>query len=196
MIIRVLDVLFSVLGMLILSPILVFVAFLIKIESKGPVFYKQIRVGKNNIEFKLLKFRSMYLYSDQKGLITVGKRDARVTNIGRFIRKSKIDELPQLFNVLKGEMSIVGPRPEVRKYVDLYSESQRKVLTVKPGITDYASVKFKDENAMLEDIVNPEEFYIDIIMPQKLKLNLIYINNSSVLNYLKIIILTFKSVFK
>ncbi|NMB65527.1 MAG: sugar transferase, partial [Spirochaetes bacterium] len=167
--IRFFDILFSLIGLILLSPIFVIVAIAIKIDSKGPIFYRQQRIGKNGVKFSLLKFRSMFTESDKKGLITIGNNDSRITSIGRFIRKYKIDELPQLINVLNGSMSLVGPRPEVSKYVELYNDYQRKVLSIKPGITDFASIYFKNENEILESKKNPEEYYIKYLIPQKIR---------------------------
>lgn len=194
--IRFFDFFFTVLGLIILSPLFLIVAIWIKLDSNGPVFYKQTRVGRNNKDFKLLKFRSMVTDADKKGLITVGGRDPRVTQSGYFIRKYKLDELPQLLNVLIGDMSLVGPRPEVRKYVDLYNETQRKVLSVKPGITDYASIEYIDENEILGKAENPENVYIEQIMPEKIKYNMKYIQNRSVKEYFKIIFLTIGKIVK
>ncbi len=194
--IRFFDFFFTVLGLIILSPLFLIVAIWIKLDSSGPVFYRQTRVGKNNKDFKLLKFRSMVTDSDKKGLITVGGRDPRVTKSGYFIRKYKLDELPQLINVLKNDMSLVGPRPEVRKYVDLYNEIQRMVLSVKPGITDYASIEYIDENEILGKAENPEKVYIEQIMPEKILYNMKYIQNRSVKEYFKIIFLTIGKIVK
>lgn len=194
--IRFFDFFFTVLGLIILSPLFLIVAIWIKLDSSGPVFYKQTRVGRNNKDFKLLKFRSMVTDADKKGLITVGGRDPRVTKSGYLIRKYKLDELPQLLNVLIGDMSLVGPRPEVRKYVDLYNETQRKVLSVKPGITDYASIEYIDENEILGKAENPEKVYIEHIMPEKIKYNMKYIQNRSVKEYFKIIFLTIGEIVK
>jgi len=194
--IRFFDFFFTVLGLIILSPLFLIVAIWIKLDSSGPVFYRQTRVGRNNKDFKLLKFRSMVTDADKKGLITVGGRDPRVTKSGYLIRKYKLDELPQLLNVLIGDMSLVGPRPEVRKYVDLYNETQRKVLSVKPGITDYASIEYIDENEILGRAENPEKVYIEHIMPEKIKYNMKYIQNRSVKEYFKIIFLTIGKIVK
>lgn len=194
--IRFFDVVFSVLGIVFLSPLLIIVYIMIIIESKGGGFYTQQRVGLNGIDFKLIKFRSMAVGSDKKGLITIGGNDTRITNIGLFIRKFKIDELPQLFNVLVGDMSIVGPRPEVSKYVDLYSKDQRKILNTKPGITDYASIEYVNENEILGATLEPDKVYIQEIMPAKIKLNIKYIENKGLKEYFKIIILTFYKIIQ
>jgi len=193
--IRLFDILLSILGLIILSPFLVLLSIAIVIESKGGIFYKQTRVGKNNKDFKLYKFRSMQSGSDKKGLLTVGDNDSRITKVGKFIRKYKLDEFAQLLNVLKGDMSLVGPRPEVRKYVDLYNQEQLKVLSVKPGITDYASIEYKDENEILAKSENPEKAYIEEVMPHKLELNMKFINERSLYNYFKIIFLTIFRIF-
>lgn len=190
--IRLFDTVISIFGLILLSPIFMIIILLIKIDSKGPVFYKQIRVGKKGIDFELFKFRSMYLKSDIAGLLTVGQNDSRITKIGSFLRKYKFDELPQLINVLLGEMSLVGPRPEVHKYVDLYTEYQKKILIVKPGITDYASIAYRNENSLLENSENPEEYYIQHVLPEKIKLNMKFIENRSIFEYFKLIFLTFK----
>lgn len=188
--IRFFDVLFSFLGLLILLPFFILIYIAICLESKGGGFYKQRRVGLNGKEFNLYKFRSMRIGSDKKGLITVGGRDPRITKSGYFIRKYKLDELPQLYNVLIGDMSLVGPRPEVKKYVELYSEEQRKVLSIRPGITDYASIEYADENELLGKADNPDQVYIEQIMPQKIRYNMKYINNRTLKEYFKIIFLT------
>ena len=188
--IRFFDFILSLVGLVVLAPIFIVLAIWIKIDSTGPVFYKQVRVGQNGIDFGLFKFRSMVVDADKKGLITVGGRDPRITRSGYFIRKYKLDELPQLINVLVGDMSLVGPRPEVRKYVDLYTDEQQKVLSVKPGITDYASIEYMDENEILGKSSDPEKTYIEEIMPEKIKDNMKYINNKSLFEYFKIILLT------
>ena len=185
--IRIFDFLFSFLGLILLSPFFLLIAFFIKISSSGPVLYKQSRIGLNGKEFKVFKFRSMRLNSDKLGLITVGGRDPRVTPIGYYLRKYKLDELPQLINVLIGDMSLVGPRPEVKKYVDLYTQDQRKVLTIRPGITDWASIYYRDENKILGKSTDPEKDYIEKVMPDKLNYNLVYIQKYGVLEYFKII---------
>ena len=188
--IRFFDFILSLVGLVVLAPIFIMLAIWIKIDSKGPVFYKQVRVGQNGINFGLFKFRSMVVDADKKGLITVGGRDPRITRSGYFIRKYKLDELPQLINVLVGDMSLVGPRPEVRKYVNLYTDEQQKVLSVKPGITDYASIEYMDENEILGKSSDPEKTFIEEIMPEKIKYNMKYISNKSLFEYFKIILLT------
>ena len=192
--IRLLDIIASICGLIILSPLFIILGIWIKLDSKGPVFYKQIRVGQYGKDFALYKFRSMRVGADKKGLITVGGKDNRITKVGYFIRKYKLDEFPQLLNVLKGDMSLVGPRPEVRKYVDLYTDEQKKVLSVRPGITDYASIEYVDENEILGKAEDPDKTYIEVIMPDKIKYNMKYINNRSVIEYIKVIFLTFKSI--
>lgn len=193
--IRFFDILFSLIGIIVLLPLFIIIGIAIKLDSKGPIIYRQQRVGKNGKSFSLLKFRSMYTDSDKKGLITIGAKDTRITRVGQFIRKYKLDELPQLINVLNGSMSIVGPRPEVNKYVDLYNDYQRRVLSVKPGITDFASIYFRNENEILENKSNPEDYYIKYLIPQKIRLNLVYIKNYNVKTYFLIILKTIKSVF-
>lgn len=190
---RIFDLFFSFFGLVILSPFFIIIGLLIVIDSRGGFFYKQVRVGKDNKDFYLFKFRSMSTDADKKGLLTVGGRDNRITRMGYFIRKYKLDELPQLLNVFIGDMSLVGPRPEVRKYVDLYSEKQKKVLGVKPGITDYASIEYSNENELLGKAENPEQVYINEIMPAKLILNMKYIAEKSIITDLKII---FKTIGK
>jgi lipopolysaccharide/colanic/teichoic acid biosynthesis glycosyltransferase len=190
MIKRFFDILFSSIGLIISLPVFIILAFAISLESRGGIFYRQERIGKNFKPFKLYKFRSMYSGSDKKGLLTVGEKDTRITKTGYFIRKYKLDELAQLINVLKGDMSLVGPRPEVKKYVELYNDEQKKVLLVKPGITDYASIEYFNENKLLENSPNPEKTYIEEIMPHKLSLNLKYIQEQSLLTDVKIILKT------
>ncbi len=191
---RLFDILFAGIGLIVLSPLLAVLYLLVCIESPGGGFYRQKRVGKNGKDFWLYKFRSMRKGADKKGLITVGGHDSRITHTGYFIRKYKLDELPQLFNVLRGDMSLVGPRPEVRKYVDMYTSEQRKVLSVRPGITDYASIEYADENVILGQSANPDKTYIEQIMPDKIRLNMKYIANHSIGEYFKIIFLTFKKI--
>jgi lipopolysaccharide/colanic/teichoic acid biosynthesis glycosyltransferase len=192
---RLFDIFFSIIGLLCISPVLLVLAILISLDSKGGIFYKQVRIGKNLAPFKLFKFRSMHTNADKKGLLTVGHKDSRITKIGYYIRKYKLDELPQLINVLIGDMSFVGPRPEVEKYVKLYNQEQLNVFKVKPGITDWASIKYVHENEILAKSNDPEKTYIDEIMPAKLKLNLDYANNNNVWIDIKIILLTIKAIF-
>lgn len=187
---RFIDIVASGLGLLVLSPVFLILAVWIKLDSKGPVFYRQVRVGKNNQDFRIYKFRSMQVGADKGSLITIGGRDPRVTVSGYYIRKYKLDELAQLINVFNGDMSLVGPRPEVRRYVNLYDEEQKKVLAVRPGITDYASIEYMDENVLLERSDNPDMTYIKDIMPEKIRLNMRYINNPTLIEYFKIIFLT------
>lgn len=189
---RLFDVVCSFFGLLVLFPLFVFLSLWVGLGSKGGVFYKQKRVGRFNKDFTLYKFRSMRVGSDKKGLLTIGGKDSRVTKAGFFIRKYKLDELPQLLNVLKGDMSFVGPRPEVRKYVDMYTERQLKVLDVRPGITDLASIKYRNENDLLADADNPEQYYIDVVMQDKLALNLQYIETRSFFGDIKLI---FRTIF-
>jgi len=196
MIKRLFDIFFSLLGLIILLPILLVIAICIKLESKGSIFYRQTRVGKNSQDFKIFKFRTMFIGSDKKGLLTLGDNDSRVTKVGYFLRKYKLDEMPQLINVLQGSMSFVGPRPEVRKYVNHYSTDDLEILQVKPGITDYASIAFRDEAELLKDTDYPEKLYIDDIMPKKIALNKKYIANPSVFIDIKIILKTFLSILK
>jgi lipopolysaccharide/colanic/teichoic acid biosynthesis glycosyltransferase len=187
---RLFDIISSLAGLIILSPFLFIISLCVLFGSRGGIFYRQVRVGKKGKDFLLWKFRTMKPDSDKKGLLTVGGRDPRVTGIGYFLRKYKLDELPQLLNVLSGEMSLVGPRPEVRKYVDMYSPEQLKVLEVKPGITDYASIEYSKENELLAKSSDPEKTYIEEIMPAKLKLNMKYIEEKSFWTDLKIIFRT------
>ena len=196
MIKRIFDFALSLLGIIILLPLFAIISLLIIFDSPGGILYLQTRVGKNNKDFKLFKFRTMKTDSDKKGLLTVGNTDSRITHTGLWLRKYKLDELPQLVNVLLGNMSLVGPRPEVRKYVELYSSEQKKVLSVKPGITDNASIEYADENELLSKQAEPENFYISEVMPAKLKINLEYISNQSVVEDFQIILKTFFRIFK
>ena len=188
--IRLSDFVLSFICLVIISPILLLIGIAVKLTSKGPVLFKQVRVGKYGNDFTLLKFRTMQVNADNKGLLTVGGRDARITPLGYYLRKFKIDELPQIINVLKGEMSIVGPRPEVRRYVDLYNQEQRKVLKVLPGITDYASIAYRNENELLAGAADPEYLYIHEIMPRKIELNATFITNRNIKEYFSIIFKT------
>ena len=194
--IRFFDILFSIIGLVLLSPLFTVLYLLIRIESQGGGFYSQERIGKNGKPFKLFKFRSMRIGSDKKGLITIGEKDNRITKTGFILRKYKLDELPQLWNVFIGDMSLVGPRPEVKKYTDLYTEEQKQVLQVKPGITDWASIKYVDENKILGESKNPDDAYVNLIMPNKIKLNMVYIQHQTLGEYFKIIFTTFKEIVR
>ena len=194
--IRFCDIVFSWFGLLLLSPLFLIVALWIELDDPGPVFYRQQRVGKNGKDFGLLKFRSMRVGADKMSLITIGDRDPRVTRAGYYIRKYKLDELPQLWNVLIGDMSLVGPRPEVRRYVDLYTPEQRKVLSVRPGITDHASIEYIDENRLLAQSADPDKTYIEEVIPAKIALNMRYINHQTIGEYFKIIFLTFVKIIR
>ena len=192
---RIFDITLSLFGLIILLPFMLIIAILIKIDSKGSVFFKQIRVTKNGKEFKIFKYRTMRVGSDKYSQITVGKDD-RITKIGSFLRKYKLDEIPQLINVLIGDMSLVGPRPEVPKYVALYTDEQKEILKVRAGITDYASIEFSDENDLLASEEEPEKAYIEKIMPKKIELNKKYLSEISILTDIKIILLTIKKILK
>lgn len=194
--IRFCDIVLSCLGLLLLSPLFVVVAVWIVIDNPGPVFYRQMRVGKDGRDFGLLKFRSMRIGADKESLITIGEHDARITRAGYYIRKYKLDELPQLWNVLTGDMSLVGPRPEVRRYVDMYTDEQRQVLTVRPGITDYASIEYIDENRILAQAEDPDRTYIEEILPAKIALNMRYIKHQTLGEYMKIIFLTLAKIIR
>lgn len=191
---RLFDIVFCLCGLTILAPVFIIIAIIIKLSSKGPVFYVQKRVGQYNIDFSLLKFRTMSIGADKSGLLTVGSKDSRITSVGYFLRKYKLDELPQLINVLLGNMSLVGPRPEVRKYVDLYNQEQAEILNVKPGITDYASIEYFEENDLLAKSDNPEQTYIEKILPSKITLNKKYISKSGIMTDVKILYLTLKKI--
>lgn len=188
---RIFDIVASGLGLLAFSPIFIILAIWIKLDSKGPIFYRQVRVGRHNKDFRIFKFRSMRVGSDKGSLVTIGGRDPRITRSGYFIRKFKLDELPQLINVFIGDMSLVGPRPEVRHYVDYWTEEQMHVLDVRPGITDPASIKFRNENELLETAEDPEKYYIEVIMQEKIKLYLEYVKKTSFWYDIKLIFKTF-----
>ena len=193
---RVFDILFSLTVLVFFLPFGLVISILILLSSKGGIFYKQTRIGKNKKPFSLLKFRSMKIESDKQGKLTVGMNDKRITKIGVFIRKYKLDEFPQFINVLKGDMSIVGPRPEVEEYVNLYSEKELKILDVKPGITDYASLEYFRENELLAKSKDPEKTYINEIMPNKIALNYKYLKNPTLLHDFKIIFKTILKIIK
>lgn len=193
---RLFDIIASGCGLLFLSPLLLCVAIWIKWDSEGPVFFRQVRVGRYNKDFRIFKFRSMRIGSDKGSLVTIGGRDSRVTRSGYFIRKYKIDELPQLINVFIGDMSLVGPRPEVRHYVNYWTTEQMHVLDVRPGITDPASIKYRNENELLEKADDPERFYIEVIMQEKIRLYLEYVKNASLGYDIQLIFQTFWAIFK
>jgi lipopolysaccharide/colanic/teichoic acid biosynthesis glycosyltransferase len=193
---RLIDLTISLIGLILLAPLLILVGLAIKITSPGPIFFRQNRVGKEGKVFKIFKFRTMYTIQPKKSLlITTSDKDPRITFIGSILRKFKLDEIPQLLNVLSGDMSLVGPRPEVEKYVQFYTPEQRKVFSVKPGVTDYASLKYFNENNILSTKDHPEEFYIENIMQDKLSMNINYINESSVYKDLQVIYKTIKRLF-
>ena len=191
---RFFDIIASGCGLLVLSPILLIMAIWIEWDSKGPVFYRQVRVGRHNKDFRILKFRSMRVGADKGSLVTIGGRDPRITRSGYFIRKYKLDEFPQLINVFKGEMSLVGPRPEVRHYVDYWTAEQMHVLDVRPGITDPASIKFRNENELMEKAENPEDYYINVIMQEKIRLYLEYVENASFWYDIRLVFQTIKVI--
>ena len=191
---RIFDVIASGLGLIVLSPLFLILAIWIKIDSRGPVFYRQVRVGYKNKDFRIFKFRSMRVGADKGSLVTIGGHDPRVTRSGYFIRKFKFDELPQLINVFLGDMSLVGPRPEVRHYVDYWTPEQMHVLDVRPGITDPASIKFRNENELMEKAEDPEKYYIEVIMQEKIKLYLEYVEKHSFWYDLGLIFKTFWAI--
>lgn len=193
---RAMDIVLSACALAVLWPLLLLIALAILIDDPGPVFYRQVRVGRNGKTFRIFKFRSMVMDADKKGLaITVG-RDSRITRVGAVLRKTKLDELAQLLNVFLGQMSFVGPRPEVPKYVELYTPYQRQVLLVRPGITDYASIAYRNENDLLAGAPNPEAMYIERIMPDKIELNMKYLREISPLADIRLILKTIVAVIK
>lgn len=192
---RLFDIVFSFFGLFLFLPFLISIIVLMKITTNGPIIYKQLRVGRNNNDFFILKFRTMSVDADKFGLLTVGERDPRVTKIGFYLRKYKFDELPQLINVFCGDMSFVGPRPEVRRYVDLYNPIQIQVLNVRPGITDLASIEFRNENELLSSQDDPDRYYIEFIMPKKLQINLNYLEERNLVKDIGVIINTFRAIF-
>lgn len=194
--IRLLDIVFSGIGLVVLSPLFFIVYVLIKCESKGGGFYSQERIGKEGKPFRLYKFRSMRQNADKGSLITIGGHDSRITRMGYFIRKYKIDELPQLWNVLVGDMSIVGPRPEVEQYTRFYTPEQQKVLSVRPGITDWASIEYIDENVILGQAEDPDKAYVELIMPDKIRYNMKWIENQGIVEYFRIIFMTFWGILR
>lgn len=193
---RLFDILASGFGLMCLSPLFAVLAVWIKCDSPGPVFYRQVRVGRGNKDFRIFKFRSMRVGSDKKGLITVGGHDPRVTRSGYYIRKYKLDEFPQLINVFIGDMSLVGPRPEVRKYVDMYTPEQLRVLDVRPGITSLASLRYRNENELLAQAEDPDRCYVEKVMPDKLAIDLEYVPKANLLTDIKLIFATIASIIK
>jgi lipopolysaccharide/colanic/teichoic acid biosynthesis glycosyltransferase len=194
---RIFDLIFSLFGLILLLPLFTVIAILIKLDSPGPVFYRGVRVGKDGKLFKIYKFRSMVADAEEKGGPSTSKTDSRVTKIGKLIRRCKLDEFSQLINVLKGEMSMVGPRPEVRFYVDIMSEEERKtILSVRPGITDWASIWNSHEEDILKDSLHPEKIYQERIRPEKIRLQMKYVSERTFLTDLKIIFDTVLKLYK
>ena len=193
---RIFDIVASGFGLLVMSPVFLILAIWIKLDSKGPVFYRQVRVGRKNRDFRIFKFRSMRVGADKMGLITVGGHDPRVTRSGYFIRKYKLDEFPQLINVFIGDMSLVGPRPEVRKYVDLYTSEQMQVLDVRPGVTSLASIRYRNENELLENVEDSDQYYINVVMQDKLAIDLEYIRNVSFGYDIRLVFQTFWEIIR
>ena len=191
---RFLDISLAAAALLILSPLFYFIAFLIKVESAGPVFFKQVRTGKNFKKFRLVKFRSMAVDNDSEKKQFEPGSSNRVTKIGFFLRKTKVDELPELFNILTGDMSIVGPRPEVEKYIEVYPDDFRKILKIQPGLSDYASIKYRNEEEVLAAQSDPEKFYVEKILPDKLLLAGIYSENVTLKTDLTIIVKTIRRI--
>lgn len=188
---RLFDIIASGIGLLLLCPLFLIIGIWIKLDSSGPIFYRQVRVGRYNQDFRIFKFRSMRTDADKGSLVTIGGRDPRITRSGYFIRKFKIDELPQLINVFVGDMSIVGPRPEVRHYVNYWTKEQMHVLDVRPGITDPASIRYRNENELLGKAEDPEQYYIDVVMQEKIKLYLEYVEKHNFWYDIKLILQTF-----
>ena len=191
---RLFDTVFSIFGLVFLAPILLLIVLLLLATLNGTVIYKQVRVGRNNKDFKIFKFRTMHVNADKLGLLSVGNRDPRITQIGYYLRKFKLDELPQLFNVLKGDMSFVGPRPEVRKYVNFYNQKQMNVFKVRPGITDLASIEFRNESELLSNQEDPESYYVNVVMPKKLQTNLDYLEKRTLIKDVGVIVKTFWAI--
>jgi lipopolysaccharide/colanic/teichoic acid biosynthesis glycosyltransferase len=192
--IRFFDLTISLFLLAVLSPLLLVISVIVSLDSKGGILYRQARVGRHGRDFHLYKFRTMRKDADRSGGLTIGARDSRITRSGYWLRRYKLDELPQLINVIAGEMSLAGPRPEIRKYTNFYNEEQRRVLKVKPGITDYASIEYVDENELLGKAEDPDKTYLEVIMPAKIALNMRYINNQNAAEYFRILVLTIKKV--
>ncbi len=185
--IRTFDILFSLIALIILFPFLLVIILIIPLDTRGPVFFRQTRAGKNGKDFRLIKFRTMVTGAEKKGGLTVGTRDPRITRVGFFLRRYKLDEIPPRVNVLNANMSLVGPRPEIRKYVEMYTDDQKKVLSVRPGITDYASIEYINENEILGRSPDPEKTYIEDVMPAKIRLNMQFIKKPTLGNYFRIL---------
>ena len=192
---RLFDIFFSLIGLLILLPLFAVVGILIKIDSTGPVFFRQARIGRNFERFAIFKFRTMVVDAEEKGLSITSRMDNRVTKVGKILRKVKMDELPQLINVLKGDMSLVGPRPEVEKYVELYKKDYSEILKVRPGITDVSSILYRDEEGVLGDQADPESYYLTVVLPQKIRLSQDYLKQRSFSHDVKLILKTLFRVF-
>ncbi|MEW4924486.1 sugar transferase [Algibacter sp. 2305UL17-15] len=194
---RIFDFTFAIIGLILLFPILIIIAIAIKIDSRGPVLFMQARVGENNTEFNIYKFRTMRVQSQKKGLLTIGNKDLRVTKVGYFLRRYKIDEFPQLLNIIKGDMSFVGPRPELRYYVNFYKEEDLIIFNVKPGITGLASLEYRNEVELLKKAEDPESYFINTIIPDKLRYNKLYLKKQNFFFDLKLIAITiFRVIFK
>ena len=193
---RIFDILFSIVGLILFSPLLLTICILIKLEGGGPVFYRGVRVGKNGTLFRIYKFRSMVVNAEKIGGSSTADDDPRITKIGKFVRKYKLDELPQLINVLKGEMSFVGPRPEVQHYVNMFTKEEKSILMVSPGITDWASLWNSDEGAILAGSPDPERTYMEEIRPEKIRLQLKYVKERSFFTDISIILQTISKVIK
>lgn len=193
---RIFDFLFSLTALLLLSPVLLILIFVIYFYDFGAVFYKAPRVGKNGKLFKMYKFRTMVVDADKIGPSSTTKSDSRITPVGKFLRKTKLDEIPQFINVFIGQMSVVGPRPDVKYFTDLFTDEEKIILSVKPGITDYASVWNSDEAKILEGSIDPDKTYMEVIWPEKKRLQMKYVKEHSFITDIKIIILTLSAVFK
>jgi lipopolysaccharide/colanic/teichoic acid biosynthesis glycosyltransferase len=187
---RAFDLFWSTLGLTLLSPLLVLVALAVKLEDGGPVYFRQVRIGRGGRPFRIWKFRTMIVDAERQGRsITVGQ-DSRITRVGRHLRYTKLDEIPQLLNVLAGEMSFVGPRPEVPRYVELYSEAQRSILALRPGITDLASIKYRNESDLLAQAEDPDATYVQVLLPDKIRINLAYASHAGLWSDFLVILAT------
>lgn len=191
---RIMDIVVAIISLIVLAPLFIIIMILIKIDDGGPVFYIQERVGRGFQTFKLLKFRTMVVEGDKKGLLITRHDDQRITRVGKILRKYKIDELPQLINIIKGDMSIVGPRPEMKKYVDLFKEEYKSILKVRPGLTDYATIEFRNEEEILGKFYDPEQAYINVILPNKIELSRKYVNEAGLITDILIIAKTIKAI--